>query len=66
MSVATPILETPRLALGLFRDEDLDFLAGIFADPEVMRFFPSVRTREFAAEQIAKYAATFAVRGFTL
>src|SRR5258705_4502698 len=34
----SPLIETDRLRLRLFRPEDLDDLAGMFSDPEVMRY----------------------------
>lgn len=54
------ILETDRLALREVTDADLDFLAGMMADPEVMRFYPKVNThdevREWIGRQFARYA----------
>ena len=35
------ILETPRLFLKQFRNEDVSSLHTIFSDPETMRFYPS-------------------------
>jgi RimJ/RimL family protein N-acetyltransferase len=34
--------------------EDLDFLAEMLADPEVMRFYPAVQTRDEARQQIER------------
>ncbi|MGH9873580.1 MAG: GNAT family N-acetyltransferase [Pyrinomonadaceae bacterium] len=34
----SPVIETARLRLRLFRPEDLDDLAGMFSDPQVMRY----------------------------
>jgi RimJ/RimL family protein N-acetyltransferase len=39
-------LETARLGLREMEADDLDFIAGMLADPEVMRFYPRVYTRE--------------------
>ena len=39
-------LRTDRLILRPWRDDDLEPFAALNADPEVMRFFPSVLTRE--------------------
>jgi len=41
-----PVLETSRLTLRRLTLCDLDDLARLYADPVVMRFYPSVRTRE--------------------
>lgn len=43
---AEPILTTPRLDLREMNLEDLDFLASLLADPEVMRYFPKPLSRE--------------------
>ncbi len=34
----SPVIETARLRLRMFRQEDLDNLAALFADPDVMRY----------------------------
>jgi ribosomal-protein-alanine N-acetyltransferase len=39
-------LETARLRLRVLQPDDLDALAELYADPEVMRFLSGVRTRE--------------------
>ena len=33
-------LETPRLRLRMFQEDDFDVYAGMLADPEVMRYLP--------------------------
>jgi RimJ/RimL family protein N-acetyltransferase len=43
------VLETTRLRLRELEPGDLDFLAGMLGDPEVMRHYPSVLTRGQAA-----------------
>jgi RimJ/RimL family protein N-acetyltransferase len=48
----TIILTTARLRLRPMREEDLDFIAEMMADPEVMRHFPKVATRDEAAANI--------------
>lgn len=54
------ILETPRLRLRELEPEDLDLVAAMVGDPEVMRFYPKVLDREGAKgwldRQIARYA----------
>ncbi|WP_415714871.1 GNAT family N-acetyltransferase [Roseibium sp.] len=39
-------LETDRLWLRAWQDEDIDPFAALCADPEVMRYFPEVLSRE--------------------
>jgi ribosomal-protein-alanine N-acetyltransferase len=39
------LLETPRLCLRELVPSDLDFVAGLHADPEVMRFWPAPYSR---------------------
>jgi RimJ/RimL family protein N-acetyltransferase len=40
------ILETPRLVLREMSLADMDFVAAMLADPQVMRFYPKCYTRE--------------------
>jgi ribosomal-protein-alanine N-acetyltransferase len=40
------VIETPRLILRGWRDEDYEPFAALNADPEVMRHFPATHTRE--------------------
>ena len=40
------MIETPRLILRGWRDEDYEPFAALNADPEVMRHFPATHTRE--------------------
>ena len=42
------ILETARLRLRELRAADLDFVAEMLADPEVMRYYPKLYAREEA------------------
>ena len=42
------VCETPRLILRRMVMEDLDFIASMLADPEVMRFYPHCYDREKA------------------
>lgn len=49
----TIILTTARLRLREMRADDLDFIAEMMSDTEVMRYFPKVATREEAAANIA-------------
>jgi RimJ/RimL family protein N-acetyltransferase len=61
-------LRTPRLLLRRWRDGDLDALAPIYADPEVMRYIRdgSVRTREETAEHLATMERHWNEHGFGL
>ncbi|MGC4003480.1 MAG: GNAT family N-acetyltransferase [Pirellulales bacterium] len=43
---------TPRLRLREFTWNDLDFYAELLGDPEVMRWYPKVLTRDEAAEHL--------------
>ncbi len=60
------MIETERLLLREFAPEDLELLAPIFADPEVMRFYPEPFTRERTAGWIARSIALYAERGHGL
>ncbi len=57
-----PVLETERLILRPLTMEDVDDLAAIYADPDVMRYFEGTRsveeTRSRVEETIAQYAQT--------
>ena len=48
------IIETPHLYLRELRDSDIDFVAEMLADPEVMRFWPRPYTREEAVAWIQR------------
>jgi RimJ/RimL family protein N-acetyltransferase len=54
------ILETARLSLREMTLDDLDFIAAMLADPEVMRFYPKCYTREeseaWVRRQLDRYA----------
>ncbi|MFC0507466.1 GNAT family N-acetyltransferase [Micromonospora costi] len=61
-------LRTDRLLLRGWRDDDLDALAAINADPEVMRFIldGSVRDRRQSAEGLQKMRRHWEERGYGL
>ncbi|MFI5845986.1 GNAT family N-acetyltransferase [Catenuloplanes sp. NPDC051500] len=62
-------LETDRLRLrSEWRDDDLDALAAMNADPEVMRYIldGAVRDREQSAAALAKFARDWRERGYGL
>jgi RimJ/RimL family protein N-acetyltransferase len=60
----TPVLETPRLRLREFGQDDLDDLAAMFADPEQMTFYPRPRTRDEASAWIDLNQGVYASHGF--
>jgi [ribosomal protein S5]-alanine N-acetyltransferase len=49
------ILETPRLILRPFREEDIDLLAELMANPDFMRFSLGVYTREQTQTVLQKF-----------
>ena len=61
-------LETERLRLRMFRQEDLDAYASICADPDVMRYLGDGKTltRGEAWRQMALIAGHWHLRGFGL
>ncbi|HWE37817.1 MAG TPA: GNAT family N-acetyltransferase [Isosphaeraceae bacterium] len=58
-----PILETPRLALREMTRDDLDFVAAMLADPEVMRYYPRCYDRDEAAEWIDRQLGRYRSHG---
>ncbi len=64
--MAATILETPRLVLREMTAGDLDFVAGMLADPEVMRYFPAVQDRLASNVGIDRMEALFERQGFGL
>jgi [ribosomal protein S5]-alanine N-acetyltransferase len=58
-----PVLETQRLLLREISFDDLDFMAAMLGDPEVMRYFPAVEDREGARRSIEKIRARYAADG---
>ena len=59
-SPTATILETPRLVLRQINTNDLEYLAGVMSDPEVMKFFPQPlsveETEAWIERQIDRYA----------
>ena len=60
----SPVLETPRLLLREMDVGDLDFIASLLADPEVMRFFPKTYSREEAAAWVRRQQERYARDGY--
>jgi RimJ/RimL family protein N-acetyltransferase len=58
-----PIIETPRLALREVVPDDLDFLAEMLADPEVMRYYPAPLDRRQAEAWLARQRERYARDG---
>ena len=61
----TTTLSSERLILRPWREDDLDALAALCADPEVMAHFPAVLDRAGSAELLGKLMAHQAEHGFT-
>jgi RimJ/RimL family protein N-acetyltransferase len=57
-------IETDRLLLRRWREEDLDAYTRICADPEVMRYMGGPRPRQRCKEQIAWFVQHWGERGF--
>ena len=64
MAELRPILETPRLVLRELALDDLDFVAGMLAHPEVMASWPKPYTRDEAAEWIRRQQERYARDGY--
>lgn len=58
------ILETPRLVLRPWREEDLDPLFAINGDPDSMRHFPAVMSREESDAWATRIRAHFDEHGW--
>lgn len=61
-----PVLETRRLFLREMSQEDLDFIAAMLADPEVMRFYPKCYSREESAVWIERQMKRYTRHGHGL
>jgi RimJ/RimL family protein N-acetyltransferase len=60
------VLETPRLILREMSLEDLDFIAAMMADPEVMRFYPKCYSRDEAQSWIERSMKRYTQHGHSL
>jgi RimJ/RimL family protein N-acetyltransferase len=62
----TPAIQTARLLLRSWRDEDLAPFATMNADPVVMEFFPKTLDRAESDAMVTRIREHFAARGFGL
>jgi [ribosomal protein S5]-alanine N-acetyltransferase len=60
------ILETARLRLREMEASDLDFLAGMLGDPQVMRYYPKALTRAEAGDWLDRQRQRYARDGHGL
>jgi RimJ/RimL family protein N-acetyltransferase len=60
------VLTTPRLVLREMTGADLDDMAALLGDPEVMRYYPAPRTRDEALAWIKRNQRLYRERGFGL
>ena len=60
------ILQTPRLIFREMSPDDLDFVAAMLADPEVMRDYPKCYSREEAATWVERQTHRYARHGHGL
>lgn len=61
----TYTIKTERLGLRNWRSEDLEPMAGLCANEEVMRYFPSTLTESETEAMLARLSAHFETYGFT-
>jgi RimJ/RimL family protein N-acetyltransferase len=64
--ISIPTIETERLVLRGFRNDDLDAYAEMMADPEVQRFLGGVQARVDAWRGMTSVLGHWALRGFGL
>jgi RimJ/RimL family protein N-acetyltransferase len=57
-------IRTPRLLLRQWKDSDRAPFAALNADPEVMRYFPGLQSRESSDKSIDVWSAEIAERGW--
>ena len=65
-SIAVPIeVQTERLVLRQWRAEDREPYAAMNQDPDVMRYFPGLQSREASDKSIDTWTAEIAARGWS-
>jgi RimJ/RimL family protein N-acetyltransferase len=64
--MSVPVLETTRLLLREMSLADLDFVAGMLADPQVMRFYTRCYSRDEAATWIRRQMERYELHGHGL
>ncbi|MEO5816254.1 MAG: GNAT family N-acetyltransferase [Gemmatimonadaceae bacterium] len=62
----TTVVVTERLMLRELVDDDLDFVADMLADADVMRFYPKPLTRDESAKWLERQQARYATDGHGL
>ena len=58
--------DTPRLRFREMTPQDIDLMAGLLGDPDVMTYYPAPKTRDEAAKWIAWNEANYAKHGYGL
>lgn len=58
--------DTPRLRFREMTPQDIDLMAGLLGDPDVMTYYPAPKTRDEAAKWIAWNEANYARHGYGL
>jgi len=59
-----PVLETERLVLREWREDDFEPFAAVYADPRDARFIGGVHSRDDAWRRMASYLGHWVLRGF--
>ena len=60
----TPIIETKRLILREWKDEDIPAFVAMNQDPRVMEFFPALRTEQESRALVERIGQHFRAHGF--
>lgn len=66
MRVSTPTLQTPRLLLRPWRNDDLAPFAALNADPRVMAYFPNTLSRAQSDAMVGRIRQHFVAHGYGL